>query len=56
MIGRDGPDAFSLRRPAAETGIEAVSLCNHVPGRDALLGGVAEWLLGDVDRVTGAGR
>ena len=49
MIDRDGPDAFSLRRLAAELGIAAMSLYNHVPGKDALLDDVAEWLLGEVD-------
>jgi AcrR family transcriptional regulator len=49
MIDRDGPEVFSLRRLAAELGIEAMSLYNHVPSKDALLDDVAEWLLGEVD-------
>ena len=49
MIDRDGPEIFSLRRLAAELGIEAMSLYNHVPSKDALLDDVAEWLLGEVD-------
>lgn len=54
MIDRDGPEVFSLRRLAAELGIEAMSLYNHVPSKDALLDDVAEWLLGEVD-FSGAG-
>ena len=49
MIDRDGADVFSLRRLATELGIEAMSLYNHVPSKDALLDAVAERLLGEVD-------
>lgn len=49
MIDRDGPDAFSLRKLAAELDIENMSLYNHVPNKDALLDGVAEALLSEVD-------
>ncbi|WP_427920709.1 TetR/AcrR family transcriptional regulator C-terminal domain-containing protein [Streptomyces sp. cg40] len=48
-IDRDGPDSFSLRKLAGELGVEAMSLYNHVPNKDALLDGVAEVLLGGVD-------
>ncbi|MFG2971263.1 TetR/AcrR family transcriptional regulator C-terminal domain-containing protein [Streptomyces sp. NPDC048288] len=54
MIDRDGPDSFSLRKLAGELGVEAMSLYNHVPNKDALLDGVAEVLLGGVD-FAGAG-
>jgi AcrR family transcriptional regulator len=49
LIDREGPDAFSLRRLAGELGIEPMSLYNHVPNKDALLGDVAESLLGQVE-------
>lgn len=49
MIDRDGPDAFSLRKLAAELDIENMSLYSHIPNKDALLDGVAEALLAEVD-------
>jgi AcrR family transcriptional regulator len=49
MIDREGPDSFSLRRLATELGVEAMSLYNHVPNKEALLDGVAEALLAEVD-------
>ncbi|MFK0229893.1 TetR/AcrR family transcriptional regulator C-terminal domain-containing protein [Streptomyces sp. NPDC090303] len=49
VIERDGLDAFSLRRLADELGVEAMSLYNHVPNKDALLTGVAEALLAEID-------
>jgi AcrR family transcriptional regulator len=49
LIDREGPDAFSLRKLASELGIEPMSLYNHVPNKEALLGDVAESLLGQVD-------
>ncbi|WP_406326892.1 TetR family transcriptional regulator [Streptomyces sp. NBC_00203] len=44
-IDRDGPDSFSLRKLAGEPGVEAMSLYDHVPNKDALLDGVAEALI-----------
>jgi AcrR family transcriptional regulator len=55
MIDRDGPDAFSLRKLATELDIENMSLYSHVPNRDALLDGVAEALLSEID-FSGAGN
>ncbi|MEU8978083.1 TetR/AcrR family transcriptional regulator C-terminal domain-containing protein [Streptomyces sp. NPDC048309] len=49
MIEREGIDSFSLRRLATELDVEAMSLYNHVSNRDALLDGVAELLLAEVD-------
>jgi len=49
MIDRDGTDSFSLRRLATELGVEPMSLYNHVPNKEALLNGVAEALLAQVD-------
>ncbi|MFC8664079.1 MULTISPECIES: TetR/AcrR family transcriptional regulator C-terminal domain-containing protein [Streptomyces] len=49
VIDRDGLDSFSVRRLAAELGIEAMSLYNHVPNKEALLDGVAETLLAGID-------
>ncbi|MER7986907.1 TetR/AcrR family transcriptional regulator C-terminal domain-containing protein [Streptomyces noursei] len=49
MIDRDGADAFSLRKLAVELDVENMSLYNHVPNKDALLDGVAEALLAEVE-------
>ncbi|MFE6821715.1 TetR/AcrR family transcriptional regulator C-terminal domain-containing protein [Streptomyces sp. NPDC057690] len=49
VIDREGHDSFSLRRLAAELDIEAMSLYNHVPNKEALLDGVAEMLLARID-------
>ena len=49
LIDREGPDAFSLRKLAAELDVEPMSLYNHVPNKEALLDDVAESLLARVD-------
>ncbi|MFJ2558930.1 MULTISPECIES: TetR/AcrR family transcriptional regulator C-terminal domain-containing protein [unclassified Streptomyces] len=49
LIDRDGLDSFSLRRLATELDVEAMSLYNHVPNKEALLNGVAELLLARID-------
>ena len=52
MIERDGEDAVSMRRIAAELGCGAMSLYNHVPNKDALLDAVAEDIMADFRFVT----
>jgi AcrR family transcriptional regulator len=47
VIERDGEDAVSMRRIAAELGSGVMSLYNHVPNKDALLDAVAEYVLAD---------
>ena len=49
MIERDGDDAVSMRRIAAELRYGVMSLYNHVPSKDALLDAVAERVLGEFD-------
>ena len=41
MIERDGIEAFSMRRLAAELGCGLMSLYHHVPSRSSLLDGIA---------------
>lgn len=48
MIERDGINAVSMRRLAAELGTGAMSLYNHVPNKAALLNAVAEHILADL--------
>ncbi len=44
----DGLDALSMRKLAADLDVEAMSLYYHVPGKAALLEGLAETVLADV--------
>ncbi|MCV2395203.1 TetR family transcriptional regulator [Actinotalea sp. M2MS4P-6] len=39
IVDRDGLDALTMRRLAADLGVKAASLYNHVSGRDDLLDG-----------------
>jgi AcrR family transcriptional regulator len=49
MADRDGLDAVTLRRLAAELGVHVTSLYNHVPTLDAILDGVGSLLVSDAD-------
>ncbi|WP_067826190.1 TetR/AcrR family transcriptional regulator [Actinomadura kijaniata] len=49
LIEREGPDALSMRAVAAELGVAVMSLYNHVPGKAALLQGVAEHVVSGID-------
>ncbi|MCK2217348.1 TetR/AcrR family transcriptional regulator C-terminal domain-containing protein [Actinomadura sp. ATCC 31491] len=49
LIEREGADAISMRRIAAELGVGVMSLYNHVPSKDALLNGVAEAVLSEIE-------
>lgn len=45
LADRDGPDAVTLRRIAAELDVHVTSLYNHIPTRDAITDGIVEVLL-----------
>jgi len=49
IIERGGAGALSMRKVAAELGAGVMSLYNHVPDRDALIEGVAQAVLADLD-------
>ena len=49
LIDEHGLEWLSMRKLAAELGVEAMSLYNHVPGKGALLDGVTELLLSRLD-------
>jgi AcrR family transcriptional regulator len=49
LIDADGIEHLSMRRLAAELGVEAMSLYNHVPGKAALLEGVAGLIVAEVE-------
>jgi AcrR family transcriptional regulator len=48
IIERDGADALSMRRVAAELGSATMSLYNHVPNKAAMLDFVAEHIMADM--------
>ncbi len=54
VVDREGFDALSMRRLAAELDVQAMSLYNHVAGRDALLDGIIEVVLAGVAAEPGA--
>ena len=45
LVDREGLGALSMRRLGRELGVEAMSLYNHVPNKEALLGGMVEVLI-----------
>lgn len=45
LVEREGSAALTMRRLGAELGVEAMSLYHHVPNRDAVLSGMAERLM-----------
>lgn len=47
LVDRDGLSALSMRRLGGELGVEAMTLYNHVPNKDALLDGLVEKMLVD---------
>jgi AcrR family transcriptional regulator len=49
IIERNGARALSMRKVAAELGAGVMSLYNHVPDRDALIEGIAQAVLADLD-------
>lgn len=50
IIDEGGLEACTMRAVAAELGVEAMSLYWHVPNKDALLDGVIERILVEVDQ------
>jgi AcrR family transcriptional regulator len=52
LIEREGVDAVSMRRIAAQLGSGVMSLYNHVPSKAALLDGVAEHVMSGIDFTT----
>ncbi|MBZ5737193.1 TetR family transcriptional regulator [Nocardioides mangrovi] len=53
LADRDGPDAVTLRKIAAELGVHVTSLYNHVPTREAVTDGIVELLLDEAKLPTG---
>jgi AcrR family transcriptional regulator len=55
LVDREGIDALTVRRLASELGVGMMSLYYHVADKDALLEGVAERVLSDVEIPTSGG-
>ena len=55
IVDREGVDALSMRRLGAELGVEAMSLYNHVPNKAAVLDGIVEVIVNEIE-VVPAGR
>ncbi len=49
FVDREGMEALTMRRLGSELGVEAMSLYNHVPNKDALLDGMVEVILKELD-------
>ncbi|MDQ3303151.1 MAG: TetR family transcriptional regulator, partial [Actinomycetota bacterium] len=49
LADREGLEALSMRRLGRELGVEAMSLYNHVPNKEALLDGMVEVLLAEME-------
>lgn len=49
LIEREGAQALSMRRVGAELGVAAMSLYNHVAGKEAILDGVADAILAGLE-------
>jgi AcrR family transcriptional regulator len=49
LIDRGGPEALTMRSLASALDVEAMSLYRYVDGRDALLDGVAEQLMSEIE-------
>jgi AcrR family transcriptional regulator len=49
LIDRDGLEELSMRRLAAHLAVSPMALYNHVPHKEALLEGVVDQILGEID-------
>lgn len=53
LVEAEGLGALTMRRLAAELDVEAMSLYHHLPGKDALLDGLVEAVLAEIDGAIG---
>jgi AcrR family transcriptional regulator len=49
LADRSGIESLTMRRLGQELGVEAMSLYNHVANKEAILDGVADLVLGDIE-------
>lgn len=56
LADASGLAALTMRRLAADLGVEAMSLYYHLPGKEGLLDGLAETVIAEITTAVGAGR
>jgi AcrR family transcriptional regulator len=49
VADRDGLEALTMRRLGSELGVEAMSLYKHVANKDAILDGIVELVVGEIE-------
>ncbi len=49
LADQGGLESLTMRRLGQDLGVEAMSLYNHVTGKDDILDGIADLVLGDID-------
>ena len=49
LADEEGIDALSMRRLGQELGVEAMTLYYHVPNKDAILSGIVDMVVGEID-------
>jgi AcrR family transcriptional regulator len=54
LVDREGLDALTMRRLGSELGVEAMSLYKHVAGKDAILDGIVELVVAEIESPSGA--
>jgi AcrR family transcriptional regulator len=52
LADRDGIDALTMRNLAADLGVEAMSLYHHVANKEAILDGVVEVVVAEINGAT----
>jgi len=53
LADSEGLASVTMRRLAAALGVEAMSLYHHLPGKDALLDGLVDTVVGEIDTAIG---
>jgi AcrR family transcriptional regulator len=56
LVDREGLDALSMRRLAADLDVEAMALYRYAPGKEALLAGLVEQIFGELHERLDAGE
>jgi AcrR family transcriptional regulator len=56
LVDRDGSEALTMRRLGSELGVAAMSIYNHVAGRDELLDGLSETMVAGIGVEPGTGE
>jgi AcrR family transcriptional regulator len=51
LADEEGAEGISMRKLAGSLGFEAMSLYNHVANKNDLIGGMVDWIAGDMSRL-----